>query len=150
MALAPLPRPVPPHLAMTCLLLRLSGDVLTGALHWTTMHLFNKYIAGQHIVNRSRFQPVEDPATHCQLARAVDAFEAAAWFWSSVEAWLEDNEDRASDSSDDAAASPAAASASSPVADANDPAYVTLAAGVDAMDLDDVAGDVGSEMEVDG
>ncbi|KAH6632198.1 hypothetical protein F5144DRAFT_593009 [Chaetomium tenue] len=106
--------------------------------------------------------PEEDPADHCHLARAVDAFQAAAWFWSSVEAFLEDDhtradaaergaaepsdsdaddQDRAAASSAATIASPAVSAAAAPtsVADANDPAYVSLVAGVDAMDLDDVA-----------
>ncbi|KAK4044172.1 hypothetical protein C8A01DRAFT_31775 [Parachaetomium inaequale] len=101
-------------------------------------------------------QPVEDPAAHCHLAPAVDAFEAAAWFWSTPEAFLEDDQTRTAQPPRQLlttfaafAAGPAAGPTS--VAAANDPAYVSLAAGVDAMDLDDdVAGAVGSEMEVDG
>ncbi|KAK3294439.1 uncharacterized protein B0H64DRAFT_463321 [Chaetomium fimeti] len=103
--------------------------------------------------------PVESPATHCHLARAVDAFEATAWFWSSVEAFLEDDQGRGDDAESLAAFSSdsdendqdraAASLAVTTIAAANDPAYVSLAAGVDVMDLDDVAGDVGSEMEVD-
>ena len=49
------------------------------------------------IANRLPSQPVENPATHCHLARAVDAFEKAAWFWSSVEAFLEDDQGRGDD-----------------------------------------------------
>ncbi|KAK4150033.1 hypothetical protein C8A00DRAFT_18370 [Chaetomidium leptoderma] len=119
--------------------------------------------------------PDENPANHCHLARAVDAFEKAAWFWSTPVAFLEDDhiradergrassesdgedQNRAADSSaattnPGAAAAPAAgsaaAAAAASIAAANDSAVVSLAAGVDAMDLDD-AEDVGSEMEVD-
>ncbi|KAH6856214.1 hypothetical protein B0I37DRAFT_425319 [Chaetomium sp. MPI-CAGE-AT-0009] len=128
-----------------------------------------RYLEDRYLEDRYlRDLPVENPATHCHLARAVDAFEAAAWFWSSVEAFLEDDQIRGDDApsssdseendQDRAAASSAvttiasAAAAAEPtsIAAADDPAYVSLATGVDAMDLDDVAGDVGSEMEVDG
>ncbi|KAL2164835.1 hypothetical protein VTH06DRAFT_131 [Thermothelomyces fergusii] len=89
--------------------------------------------------------PEEHPTTHCHLARAVDAFEAAAWFWSTVEAFLEDDQARGDD---------AERAASSSYADDDDLAYGAIAVGVEAMDLNkddaDESGRVGSEMEADG
>ncbi|KAL2169067.1 hypothetical protein VTG60DRAFT_6489 [Thermothelomyces hinnuleus] len=115
--------------------------------------------------------PEEDPTTHCHLARAVDAFEAAAWFWSTAEAFLEDDQARgddtertasSSDDDDDSSteagegrdrADPTTMSVVA-AADDHNPAYVAIAAGVEAMDLnqddDDDSGRVGSGMEVDG
>ncbi|KAK4097260.1 hypothetical protein N658DRAFT_434462 [Parathielavia hyrcaniae] len=43
--------------------------------------------------------PDEDPATHCHLARAVDTFEKAAWFWSTTEGFFEDYHTRADEPS---------------------------------------------------
>ncbi|KAK4125695.1 hypothetical protein N657DRAFT_631933 [Parathielavia appendiculata] len=112
----------------------------------------------------------EDPATRGHLAGAVDAFEKAAWFWETVEAFFEDDHPRADEAERGASSSEAedgadqgfvagsssvgesadaGAAASTSVAAANHSAVATLAAGVGAMDLDDDVEVVDSEMEVD-
>ncbi|KAL2261174.1 hypothetical protein VTK26DRAFT_4608 [Humicola hyalothermophila] len=118
-------------------------------------------------LTRVFIQPEEDPADHCHLARAVDEFERAAWFWPSVEAFFEDDHNPA----DGMAVSQdwlegcrrggkgfAAAAAATTITTTTDAAapsssvvgqdVATIAAGIDAMVLDG-AEELGEEMDLD-
>ncbi|KAK3378899.1 hypothetical protein B0T24DRAFT_694134 [Lasiosphaeria ovina] len=73
----------------------------------TFSELFRALVLGRNRFQTDRFErdlPEQNPTTHCALARSVDQFERAAFFWSRPTIELEEmaeSQDRAADGDDE-------------------------------------------------